>query len=162
MILGLNVNGESVQVSIRSVDRLVDVLRGRLGLSSLAADCRSGNCGRCLAFMDGRLVYTCMVPAFRAKDAQIVTLEGFAKTEKYDDIVAGFTAAGLTTCGFCLSAKILAAADLLERDPMPSPETVLHQMDAVRCRCSDPDTISAGVIAAAKVRAARLYHRVGK
>ena len=162
MNIVLTVDGRTLEVSIRSVDRLVDILRDRFGVRAIAADCRSGNCGRCLAFMDGQLVYTCMVPAFRARGATIVTMDGFASTDRCADIREGFEEAGMVTCGFCDPAKILAAEDLLERDPMPSPERILAQMDAVRCRCTDPETLVEGVKAAARIRAARKYRRAGK
>lgn len=162
MNINLTVDGVTRQVSVRSVDRLVDIVREKFGVGSLAADCRSGNCGRCLLFMDGVLVYSCMVPAFRAKDSEIVTLDGFSRTEKYTDIAAGFLKAGVVTCGFCDSGKILAAADLLEREASPTRESILDQMDAVRCRCTDPEALVAGLRAASSIRSERMYRRAGK
>jgi carbon-monoxide dehydrogenase small subunit len=162
MNIELGVNGEKVNLAVRSVDRLVDVLRAQLDLSSLSPDCRSGRCGRCLIFMDGLLVPSCQVPAFRARGCEIVTLEGFSRTEKYRDIVAGFHSAGLVTCGFCDSARIMATADLLEREPQPSAASILAQMDAVSCRCSEPELLVAAVTAAAVLRSGRIYARAGK
>ena len=162
MNIVLTVDGTTREVSVRSVDRLVDILRDRFGERGIAADCRSGTCGRCLAFMDGVLIFTCMVPAFRARGTDILTMDGFSSTDRCADIREGFSEAGLVTCGFCDNAKIMATEDLLARDPMPSPERILRQMDAVRCRCTDPQTLVEGVKAAARIRAARKYRRAGQ
>jgi len=154
-------NGEDVSVSARVQDRLSDLLRDRFGLLGVGSDCRCGRCGRCLVFLDGALVPSCLLPAFRARGCEIVTLEGFALTDEYQDIVGGFDQAGLETCGFCEGGKIMATAAILERLSRPSPAEILSQLSAVPCRCTDPETLVKAVQAAAERRARRLYHRAG-
>jgi len=155
-------NGDDVIAKVRSGDRLVDLLRESYGLLGGCADCRKGSCGKCLILLDGRTVPSCLVPAFMATGREVITIEGFAQTDEYDDIVKGFDEAGLETCGFCDAGRILAAATLLERKPRPSPEEILEELDSVKCRCADPVLIVRGILAAAEHRARRLYHRAGK
>lgn len=159
MTISFILNGEDVSVGIRSGDRLADVLRGHFGLLGVAVDCRRGVCGRCLVFLDGALVPSCLVPAFRARGKEVITIEGFAQTEDYADLVEGFKEAGVETCGFCETGKLLAAAALLERHSRPNGEEVLAAMASVSCRCTDPEALVKGVQAAAELRARRLYHR---
>jgi aerobic carbon-monoxide dehydrogenase small subunit len=155
-------NGEDVSAKARSVDRLVDLLRESFRLLGPRADCRSGRCGRCLVFLDGRLVPSCLVPAFAARGREVVTIEGYAQTEDYADIAAGFLEAGVVTCGFCDNAKIMAAGALLEHVPRPTPREILEHMSAAPCRCTDPDAIVKAVLAVAERRARRLYRRAGQ
>lgn len=162
MTLGFILNGEDVSARVRSSDRLSDILRERFGLLGVRSDCRSGRCGRCLVFLDGRLVPSCLVPAFRARGAEVVTIEGFAQTDEYQDIVEGFAQAGVETCGFCEAAKIMAAAALLERSTRPTREETLERLSAAPCRCTDPETLVKAVQAAAERRARRLYRRADK
>lgn len=159
MTLSFILNGEDVNVRVRSVDRLSDVLRGSFGLLGLKSDCRSGRCGKCLILLNGRIVPSCILPAFRIRGMEVVTIEGFSQTDEYQDIVAGFRSAGVETCGFCDSAKILATANLLERQTRPTDEEILEQLSMVRCRCTDPEILVRGVQAAAERRSRRLYHR---
>jgi carbon-monoxide dehydrogenase small subunit len=161
MTIGFILNGEDVNARVRSVDRLSDVLHERFGLSGVESDCRCGRCGRCLVFLDGRLVPSCIVPAFRVRGLEVVTIEGFSLTDEYHDVVAGLEAAGVASCGFCESGKILAIAALLERRPRPTRREALEHLSVVPCRCSDPEGLAAAVLAAADARARRLYRRAG-
>lgn len=161
MTISFILNGEDVSASVRAVDRLSDVLRDSFGLLGVRSDCRCGRCGRCLVFLGGRLVPSCLVPAFAAKGKEIVTIEGFSQTEEYIDIAAGFLDAGVATCGFCEGPKIMAAAALLESDPRPSREAIIEHMSSAPCRCTDPETIVKAVQAVAERRAKRIYHRAG-
>ena len=78
------------------------------------------------------------------------------------DIKEGFAEAGLDTCGFCETGKILVTAALLERRARPAPAEILDAMASVPCRCTDPEAIVKAVQAAADRRARRLYHRAGQ
>jgi carbon-monoxide dehydrogenase small subunit len=162
MTLSFILNGEDVNVRVRTVDRLSDILRGSFGLLGVQSDCRSGRCGRCLIFLDGRLVPSCLVPAFRARGSEVVTIEGFALTDEYEDIIEGFDSAGVETCGFCEPGKIMATAALLERRSRPTPEEILEQLSSAPCRCTDPETLVRAVLAASDRRARRMYRRAGQ
>ena len=155
-------NGEDVSAKTRSVDRLSDLLREAFGLLGLRSDCRCGRCGRCLVFLNGRLVPSCLVPAFSVRGKEVVTIEGFAQTEDYRDIAEGFKAAGTESCGFCEAPKFMAAAALLERTPRPTARQILEHMSSTPCRCTDPESIVKAVQAVAELRARRLYRRAGQ
>ncbi len=162
MTVSFILNGDDVSAKVRSADRLSDLLREQFGLLGVRSDCRCGRCGRCLVFLNGRLVPSCVVPAFKARAREIVTLEGFSQTEEYADIVEGFRESGLETCGFCEGAKIMATAALLERRPRPAVGEILEYMSIAPCRCSDPDGLVRAVLSAAERKARRLYRRAGK
>ncbi len=159
MTLSFILNGEDVSAKARSVDRLSDLLRESFGLLGVASDCRCGRCGRCLVFLDGKLVPSCIVPAFGVRGREVVTIEGFSQTDEYQDLAEGFRSSGVETCGFCEPSKIMAAAALLERRPRPTQKEILEQLSAVPCRCSDPVALVRAVQAAADRRARRLYRR---
>jgi aerobic carbon-monoxide dehydrogenase small subunit len=162
MTISFILNGEDVNAKVRSMDRLSDLLRDSFGLLGVRSDCRCGRCGRCLIFLDGRLVPSCIVPAFAARGREVVTIEGYSQTEDYMDITAGFLDAGVITCGFCEASKVMATAALLERTPRPTPREILVQMSSAPCRCTDPDTIVKAVQAVAERRARRIYRRAGQ
>ncbi|MBL8966326.1 MAG: aldehyde oxidoreductase [Spirochaetaceae bacterium] len=162
MTIHFILNGEDVSMNATSADRLVDLLRERFGLHGAQADCRRGTCGKCLVLMDGRLAPSCLLPAFKARGREIVTYEGFAQTDEYADIAAGFAEAGVECCGFCDKGKILAAAAVVERSSRPTKEEILAEMAEVPCRCTDPETLVRGVQAAAERREGRRYRRASQ
>jgi carbon-monoxide dehydrogenase small subunit len=162
MTISFILNGEDVSAKTRSVDRLSDILRDSFGLLGVRSDCRCGRCGRCLVFLDNRLVPSCIVPAFAARGKEVITIEGYAQTEDYIDIASGFIDAGVATCGFCEGPKIMVAAALLERMPRPSPEEILEHMSSAPCRCTDPAALVKAVQAVAERRARRIYRRAGQ
>ena len=101
MTIGFFLNGKEVSTPARSVDRLSDLLRDKFGLLGVQSDCRTGRCGRCLVFIDEKLVPSCLVPVFRARGSVITSIEGLMASDEGKDIATAFHDSGLVTCGFC-------------------------------------------------------------
>lgn len=159
MTIEFILNGEDVVVQTSLDRRLVDILRENFRLLGAKAGCRVGRCGSCSVLLNGKIVPSCLVSAFRVRGGEVVTIEGFALTDEYQDIVSGFSRAGVENCGYCDSAKILAAEALLETTPRPSREEALDAFSGVLCRCTVPRLLADGVMAASDIRQRRLYGR---
>jgi carbon-monoxide dehydrogenase small subunit len=152
-------NGEDVVVRTEADHRLLDILRDSFKLLGAKTGCLSGNCGACFVFFNGAVSPSCLIPAFRIRGSEIITIEGFSLTDEYQDIVSGFSQAGVECCGYCDSGKILAAEMLLEKLPRPSREEILTAFSGIKCRCTEPESLVAGVLATAEIRQRRLYGR---
>ncbi|MDR0376959.1 MAG: 2Fe-2S iron-sulfur cluster binding domain-containing protein [Spirochaetaceae bacterium] len=159
MTINFILNGEDVMSYSDADARLLDILRRSFNLLGAKAGCLSGRCGACLVILNNKVVPSCLVPAFRVRNSEIITIEGFSQTDEYQDVVAGFSQAGAEWCGYCDSGKILAAGVLLERIPRPSREDILAAFTGIRCRCTEPESLIGGVLAAADIRHRRLYGR---
>jgi len=162
MIIDITVNDQPKRLQARSGDRLVDVLRKELSLSSLFSDCLSGRCGRCFIFLDGRLAHSCLIPAFKAKGSTIVTYEALRETVEAREIIAALEKAQALPCAFCKTGKIMAIIDLLARNPLPAEEEILEQLEMVSCPCTDPVSLIAAVGIAAELRNKRKFNRADK
>jgi carbon-monoxide dehydrogenase small subunit len=157
--LGFILNGEDVVAKADAERRLVDILRNNFKLLGAREGCLSGVCGSCSVIFNNRVVPSCLIPAFRIRGSEIITIEGFSQTDEYQDIQEGFSRAGVETCGFCDAGKILSVETLLERNLRPSREEILAGFQGVKCRCTEPDSLIEGVLAAWDIRQRRLYGR---
>jgi carbon-monoxide dehydrogenase small subunit len=152
-------NGEDVTVRADADTRLIDILRNRFGLMGAKKGCLSGNCGACFVLFNGKAAASCIIPAFAVKNTEIITSEGFTQTDEYHDIICGFAQARVECCGFCDTGKIFAAESLLEKKLRPSRMEILAAFSGLRCRCTEPESLVAGVLTAAELRQRRLYGR---
>jgi len=159
MTIGFILNGEDVVADAGAAIRLVDILRNNFALAGTKSGCCSGNCGACSVIFNGDVAKACLIPAFKIRDSEIITIEGFAQTDEYQDIIHAFTEAELESCGFCDTGKILATEVLLIRNHRPSREEILAGFNGIRCRCTDPEGLVRMVMAAIEYRRQRLYGR---
>ncbi|MCL2139224.1 MAG: 2Fe-2S iron-sulfur cluster-binding protein [Treponema sp.] len=159
MIIGFILNGEDVVIDNKANVRLIDILREEFGLIGAKAACLCGKCGNCTVLMNGNVCLACLIPAFKLRGNEIVTIEGFSQTDEYNDIVSGFSQAGLESCGYCTSAKIFITETLLEKNKILDKEEVLKAFNGIQCRCTEPDKLLEGIEKAMEIRQKRLYGR---
>jgi carbon-monoxide dehydrogenase small subunit len=152
--LSLTVNGERRTVRVYPMERLLDTLRGQLGLTGTKEGCGEGECGSCSILMDGALVNSCLVPVLQAKEASIITIEGLAAGERLNDLQEAFLQHGGAQCGICTPGMILAAAQLLGKNPEPTMEEIREGLSGNLCRCTGYMQIFAAVVETARRRGA--------
>ena len=146
------VNGEAAAMEAYPMERLLDVLRRELRLTGTKEGCGEGECGACAVEMDGALVNSCLVPAAQAQGARIRTIEGVAGKDELHAIQKAFLLHGGSQCGICTPGMILAAVNLLDRNPSPSEEDVREGLAGNLCRCTGYTKIFASVVAACQKR----------
>jgi len=147
--ISLTVNGEARTVRAYPMERLLDTLRHRLGLTSAKEGCGEGECGSCSVLMDGVLVNSCLVPVLQAQGAQIVTIEGIAKGSQLHALQQAFLECGGAQCGICTPGILMAAFHLLSERPRPSDEEIKESLAGNLCRCTGYAQICEAVAQAA-------------
>ena len=129
-------NGTSRQIEPRPDETLLESLRERCGITSLKDGCSpQGQCGCCLALIDGNPKVTCATPAAAADGKEILTLEGLPAAER-TLIGNAFAAATGLQCGFCIPGIALRAHHLTARNPRPSRAEIAKAIDMHLCRCT--------------------------
>ena len=73
------VNGREVEEYVDVRESLLDMLRNRLGLTSVKKGCEVGECGACTVIIDGETIDSCIYLAVWAEGKNIRTLEGFRR-----------------------------------------------------------------------------------
>jgi aerobic carbon-monoxide dehydrogenase small subunit len=149
------VNGEERQAEdVWPGESLLYVLRERLGLPGSKNACEQGECGSCTVYLDGVPVCACLVAAGQADGRDIVTVEGLAGGGGLHPLQQAFVEAGAVQCGFCTPGLLIAAHDLLDRDPDPADADIREALAGNLCRCTGYEKILDAVrLAADRLRA---------
>jgi len=140
VLITLTVNGMEQQVEAEPAESLLTLLRERLGLTGSKNACEQGECGACSVWLDGDVVCACLVPALQAEGARVVTIEAL-----HHRVQQAFLEAGAVQCGYCTPGLLIAAADLLERDPHPTDEAIEEALAGNLCRCTGYRKVLAAV-----------------
>jgi len=116
--------------------RLLDVLREQLHLTGTKEGCGEGECGACSVFINGKIVNSCLVPVTQVQGAEIKTIEGVAGDNQLHAVQQAFIDCGGAQCGICTPGMVLAAVDLLERNPNPNAAEIRTGLAGNLCRCT--------------------------
>ena len=146
----LKINGESFRVEVFPSTLLLDVLRDELGLTGTKRGCETGYCGCCTVLVDGKAIHSCSMLASRAKDHEIVTIEGLEKNGKLHPLQRSFMEHGGSQCGYCSPGMILSGKALLDSNPNPSEAEVRRALSGNLCRCTGYLPIIEAVLAVAQ------------
>jgi carbon-monoxide dehydrogenase small subunit len=92
--------------------------------------------------------------AVQCDGAEITTIEGLAQNGQLHPLQEGFWEKHGLQCGFCTPGMIMAAADLLKRNPNPTEEEIRHGLEGNLCRCTGYENIVRAVRYAAEKMAA--------
>jgi carbon-monoxide dehydrogenase small subunit len=145
------INGDHVEYLCQPDETLLDVLRDRLGLTGAKEGCGTGDCGACSIILDNRLVCSCLVLGAEAEGRQVETVEGMAHGEKLHTLQQKFLEHAALQCGICTPGFLIAAKDLLAKNPDPSEEEIRFGLAGNLCRCTGYDKIVRAVQDAANV-----------
>ena len=144
--IGFIVNGQAVHVRAPPVKRLAAALRDDLGLFGTKIGCDAGDCGACTVLLDGAQVCACMVPLGQVAGRRVTTVEGLAADGRLNDLQAAFLRHGAAQCGICTPGMLMAASDLLARNPRPGTGDVMDGLGGVLCRCTGYQKIVEAVL----------------
>ncbi len=149
MLVRLKLNGQWRQTEVWPGTSLLYMLREHLGLVGSKNACEQGECGSCSVWMDGDLVCACLVLAGQADGRDVRTVEALASGDRLHPVQEAFLEQGAVQCGFCTPGLIVAVADLLARDSVPTDATIREALAGNLCRCTGYAKIIDAVHAAA-------------
>jgi aerobic carbon-monoxide dehydrogenase small subunit len=148
--ISFTVNGERKTVDAYPMERLLDVLRQRLGVTGPKEGCGEGECGSCSVLMDGALVNSCLIPVLQAQGTTLLTIEGLAQAPGLSRLQQAILDCGGAQCGICTPGILMAACHLLHRKPQPTIEQIREGLSGNLCRCTGYAQICEAVAEAAR------------
>jgi aerobic-type carbon monoxide dehydrogenase small subunit (CoxS/CutS family) len=148
----LTVNGRLYELHVLPNWPLRDVLREKLGLTSLKDFCNGyGACGSCTVIMNGKPVLSCMLLAIECDGAIIETAEGIAEADH--PLIEAYVMNWTAQCGYCTPGFLVTAKALLDRNPNPGVDEIKEALGGNLCRCGTyPKHIEAVLEAAKKLK----------
>ena len=151
------VNGQEKTLDIDPATPLLWALRDHLGMTGTKYGCGIAQCGACTVHVNGSATRSCVLPVQAVEGADIVTIEGLTaegSKEPGDHILQKlWVELNVPQCGYCQSGVLMAAADLLRRNPNPSDEEINAQLTNI-CRCGTYPRIRAAIHRAAEALSA--------
>ena len=134
--INCTVNGVGKTLQAYPLERLLDVLREQLHLTGTKEGCGEGECGACSVFINGEVVNSCLIPIAQAEGAEIKTIEGVASQGQLHAVQQAFIDCGGAQCGICTPGMVMAAVNLLKKNPNPNEAEIRTGLAGNLCRCT--------------------------
>ncbi len=134
-MITLMVNGENHAVEADPATPLLYVLRDDLALNGAKFGCGLGQCGSCTVLLDGKAVFSCLLPISALPGRQIRTIEGLGTADAPGPMQRAFIEEQAAQCGYCVAGMVMRAQALLDANPAPSEADIREHMAPNLCRC---------------------------
>ena len=151
----ITINGAVYQREVEPRTLLAHFIREGAQLTGTKIGCDTSQCGTCTVLMDGVAVKSCTTLAVQANGSSITTIEGLAQDGNLHPLQESFWNKHGLQCGYCTPGMIIAAHELLRRNPNPTAQEVRHGLEGNFCRCTGYQNIVRAVQQAAEVMGGR-------
>ncbi len=143
--INFTLNGDPVTIEVAPNEKLLDVLRDKLGIKSPKYGCGRGECGSCTVLLNGKSIRSCITLAIEVDGQEILTLEGLQKNGM-TELQKSFINHNAFQCGFCAPGMTMTATELLNKNPHPDEEEIREAIAGNLCRCTGYDTIVKAIL----------------
>ena len=136
------VNGKEVAEYVDVRESLLDMLRNRLGLTSVKKGCEVGECGACTVLVDGEAIDSCIYLTMWAEGKHILTVEGLqSPTGELSEIQQAFVDEAAVQCGFCTPGIIMSAVEIIGTGRKYTRDELRKLISGHLCRCTGYENI---------------------
>lgn len=132
---------------------LLWVIRDILKLKGTKYGCGIAMCGACTVHVDGEAVRSCSYPVAGVAGKQVTTLEGLSTEEELHPVQQAWIENQVPQCGYCQPGFMMAAANLLDKNPTPTDAEIKAGITNV-CRCGTQNRIFKAIKRAAEINEA--------
>ena len=151
----ITINGKACSGEVEERQLLVHFIRENAGLTGTKVGCDTSQCGTCTVQLDGVSAKSCTVLTVQASGSSVTTIEGISDGVDLHPLQEAFWNKHGLQCGFCTPGMIMAANELLSKNPSPTREEIRHGLEGNICRCTGYQNIVSAVEDAAKAMGGR-------
>jgi nicotinate dehydrogenase subunit A len=156
MTISFNLNGTDRTIETDPSTPLLYVLRNDLELNGAKYGCGLGQCGACTVQIDGKAVFSCLIPLAALQGRRVRTIEGLGSATRPGALQQAFIEEQAAQCGYCIAGMIMRAQALLDANPSPDSTEIRSHMQTNLCRCGTHMRILRAVRRAADATAGKL------
>ena len=138
MKIDCTIDGKTLTLSLNSDKPLSLILRDNTGDNDTVNHCNGAMCGLCTVLVDGKVMLSCMVPAFEIRGKNVTTFESFRKSKNMKDIEKAYESVGSYPCPECYASRSLIFESLID-EGITNPVEILKELSIVKCPCMDPE-----------------------
>jgi isoquinoline 1-oxidoreductase alpha subunit len=133
-------NGRKVTVKAPDNERLLWVLRDRLGVTGPKYGCGINVCKACTSHVNGKAANPCSIPVGKLSPSdEVTTIEGLADTAPggLHPMQQAWIDHDVSQCGYCQPGQVMQAVALVRRVRREGREITEDDLDQIRniCRC---------------------------
>lgn len=143
-------NDKPITLNVDGERTLLWVLRSDLASTGTKYGCGEGLCGACTVLVDGAAERSCLLSVRDVEGRAVTTIEGLARNGNLHPLQEAFIEHGALQCGYCTPGMILTAYTFLTKNPQPTREEILVEMNDNLCRCGAHQRIVKAIHAAAE------------
>ncbi|MBB4683253.1 (2Fe-2S)-binding protein [Amycolatopsis jiangsuensis] len=148
-------NGTRVTVEAEDEERLLWVLRDRLGVTGPKYGCGLDVCKACTSHINGKAFNPCSVPVSKIEaDDEVTTIEGLPATVGKDlhPMQEAWLDLDVAQCGYCQPGQIMAAVAKVRQARAAGHDVTDADLDEIRniCRCGTYARIREAIVVGAK------------
>jgi carbon-monoxide dehydrogenase small subunit len=86
--------------------------------------------------VDGRIVRGCLMLAVQAAGKRVDTIEGLSDSGEIAELQRAFHERNALQCGFCTPGMLMAAQDLIAKNPHATRDEIREHISGNYCRCT--------------------------
>ena len=139
MKIDFAVDSRYFSLNIHSTKPLLKILIEDLDKSYLNKDYSTNHIGDNVVLLNGRAVFSALIPAFKLKDSTVITYEGFKNTQNCRDIEKAYKKYSAKACPQCIESKTLLLESIVlsyEKDMREiNKEEIIQELLSSNCAC---------------------------
>ncbi|MFN3535070.1 MAG: (2Fe-2S)-binding protein [Desulfatiglandales bacterium] len=129
-------NGKRLELHVEDHMTLLELLRDRLGITSVKEGCGIGECGACTVLLDHKPIYSCLTLALKVHGRDVKTVEYLSLDGRLHPLQEAFIKRGAVQCGFCTPGMLLTAYSLIQSGKQVDEDSIKEALSGNLCRCT--------------------------
>ena len=115
---------------------LSDFIRYDCNLTGTHVGCEHGICGACTILYNKRPIRSCLMLAPQINNSEIITVEGLANDNNYQDVKESLKKYHALQCGYCTPGFFITIISILSEKTVLNKAQIKEKLSGNICRCT--------------------------